>query len=471
MTFGIRQKIFLASGGLLLVSLSLLAWISRGATHRGFHEFLEIEEAIGGESAFDDIRSLREELENLWVEDGNFERAREAVVSFGDSTAGAVGVAVFDEQDQLVASLDMPSQDVVAERVKGGKLRVTWRMGDSGALLLEGGLPIHNPEGRSVGRLFPIPIATDDVEIRLGESMVGFDRQLLIAAFGVGVLALLLTGVLTSHIVDPIGQLHSAAVDLGGGDLTRRVKIASKDEIGGLGAAFNQMASDLETAERLRQQLVADVAHEMRTPLTALLGQLEAVQDGLLPMGEETLRSLHEDVVQLSAIVADLQDLAQADAGKLTLDLQSVNLLDEVLWTVRTVSGPDPADSPRVDIDAGLTVLADVQRLRQVLVNLLTNTRRHAPGSVVKVTARQLEKGVEIRISDTGPGIEARHLPRLFDRFYRTDDSRSSATGGAGLGLAIVRGLLELQGGVVAVESSVGVGTTFIVTMPRCGSS
>ncbi|HUS17801.1 MAG TPA: ATP-binding protein, partial [Chloroflexia bacterium] len=266
-----------------------------------------------------------------------------------------------------------------------------------------------------------------------------------------------------------VAALTLAAGRMARGDLDQRVEIASRDEIGQLGRAFNHLADSLHTSEQLRRQMVTDIAHELRTPLTNIRGYLEAVRDGVLPAEPVVVDSLYEESMLLSRLVDDLQALALAEAGQLKLHAQPV---EPAAMIERSVAGlgPPTADEPAVimDVPADLPLVqADAERVGQVLRNLLRNARQHTPPhGTVTVRARAMAGAVEISVCDTGSGITPEHLPYVFERFYRADPARARSTGGAGLGLAIVKQLVEAHGGRVEVDSAPGSGATFRFTLP-----
>ena len=283
-------------------------------------------------------------------------------------------------------------------------------------------------------------------------------------------IALLLTFVLSRRILAPVKALTVAARRLGKGDFSQRVYSRDKGEVGELAQSFNSMADDLERAERLRRNMVADVAHELRTPLSNLSGYLEAIRDGVVKPDADTIRSLDEEASSLSRLVDDLQELSLADAGELKLTCQEEdisNLIKQAVAALQpkaaakglTVSVNLPDDLPPVNIDS--------HRIRQVLHNLLENAVAHTTqGDTITVTSWQQDNQVKVSVADTGAGIPAKDLPNIFERFYRVDKSRTRATGGTGLGLTIAKRLVEAHGGKIEVQSEPGKGSTFTFALP-----
>jgi two-component system sensor histidine kinase BaeS len=296
-----------------------------------------------------------------------------------------------------------------------------------------------------------------------------FDRSLLVAVLIIAGVVLVATAILSVWITKPLRRLTDAATRLRHRELDHRIEVPAVRELGDLAESFNALAADLERTEKLRSSLVHDVSHELRTPLNSLRGQIEALQDGLLQPDEERLASLHGNVLQLGHIVEDLEELALAEAGQLRFEPDALDLGAEVsalLASLQTGAAEERAPV-EVQLDGLPAVLADPARLRQILGNLLENAWTHTESTGrIRITGTIGEGYVGIAVSDNGSGIAARHLPRVFERFYRADPSRDRRTGGAGLGLAIVRRLVEAQAGEIRIESEVGVGTTIYLTLP-----
>lgn len=282
---------------------------------------------------------------------------------------------------------------------------------------------------------------------------------------------ILLMSLISRRILAPVQTLSAAARRLGQGDLSQRVPAAGPNEIRQLGQAFNAMAENLQAAAEQRRNLVADVAHELRTPLSNIQGYLEAVNDGMLAADQATIDTLSQQTAHLVALVEDLRLLAMAEAGALHLNLRMESIAE-------VLSGAIEAFRPRAEVkEIGLSLDVDPAlppapmdrtRIAQVVGNLLENAILHTPrGGAVAVNAgRQGSSLVAVAVSDTGPGILPQDQPRIFERFYRVDPSRARTTGGAGLGLTIARQLVEAHGGTIRVESRTGEGSRFTFTLP-----
>lgn len=295
-------------------------------------------------------------------------------------------------------------------------------------------------------------------------------RSLWLAIGAAGAVALLLTLLLSQSILSPIGALTSAARKMEKGDLSQRVEVRTADEIGELASAFNAMADGLKRLEQLRRNMVTDVAHELRTPLSNVRGYLEAIKDGMIAPTADVVESLHEEAMLLNRLVDDLQELALAEAGQLKLLRQELRLIDVIEKVVHLV-GSKAAEQGLV-LEVHLPeelppVFADAERLGQILRNLLNNAITNtAAGGEIWISAEAMDERVAVSVHDTGKGIAAEHLPYVFERFYRADKSRTRLTGGAGLGLAIVKQLVESHGGEVNISSQAGAGTTVTFTIP-----
>jgi signal transduction histidine kinase len=296
-------------------------------------------------------------------------------------------------------------------------------------------------------------------------------RWSLLLAGGVGALAAGLTALLAGrYITRRLRAVAESAGAIAAGDLSQRVGDASNDELGELAAAFNRMAESLASQEEARQRLVADIAHELRTPLAVLQAEIEALQDGVTQATPERFASLHEEARLLARLVDDLRTLSLADSGQLSLQRREEDLAGIAERAAAAVAAQARVKDVRLDLalQASLPRVAlDSDRIAQVLRNLLSNALRHTPsGGRVALALRAEDGRAVVEVSDTGAGIPPEALPHVFDRFYRADPSRSRATGGSGLGLAIARQLVRAHGGDITVQSTPRDGTTFRFWLP-----
>lgn len=310
--------------------------------------------------------------------------------------------------------------------------------------------------------------------MRNNSLVAGVTRAVLIAGMTAGLVGLLLALLLVRQITRPLGSLTHAASQIASGDLTVRVPVQSNDELGELATTFNQMAGSLETQEKLRRNLMADVAHELRTPLAGIQGTVEALQDGIFPVTTENLQAVHDQVMLLNRLVEDLRTLANAEAGQLSLDRWPLDLLGLCQRQVTAFQPQAHAKGVTLTLHSeqpSATLCGDEQRLGQVLNNLLDNAFRHTPtGGAISVEITATDHTAQIAVIDNGKGIPTEALPHLFDRFYRADPSRDRRTGGSGLGLAIARQLVQAHGGRIWAESPPTgrqQGSAFIIALPQ----
>ncbi|MFF3556518.1 sensor histidine kinase [Streptomyces tsukubensis] len=320
-------------------------------------------------------------------------------------------------------------------------------------------LYISDPDGSPTAPGFDL--SPDD-----SARIAGVAALVLALTVGASVLA-------ATRLVRPLRALTSAAQLMKDGEATAPVPVRSDNEIGRLAAAFNDMAAHRTRLETQRREMVGDVAHELRTPLSTIRGWLEGAQDGVADLDPAFVSSLLEEAVQLQHIIDDLQDLAQAEAGELRLSPAPVRI-GELLAQVATAHAPRAETAGvRLAVTApdGLPDLtADPVRLRQAVGNLVSNAVRHTPhGGTVTLRAHTAGTRLTVEVEDTGSGIPAEDLPYVFDRFWRADKSRNRRTGGSGLGLAIVRKLAEAHGGTASARSTPGEGSVFTLELPVAG--
>ncbi|HVN53636.1 MAG TPA: HAMP domain-containing sensor histidine kinase [Anaerolineaceae bacterium] len=270
-----------------------------------------------------------------------------------------------------------------------------------------------------------------------------------------------------TRFANPMARIMAAADTVAEGNFSVRVSEDAPGEVARLAQSFNRMVAELERTDQLRRSLTADVAHELRTPIHIIQGNLEGILDGVYEPTPQQIELLLDETRQLSRLVEDLRTLSLAEAGQLSLKIEEVEV-DELLSDVVT-SFSGQAEAAGLDlrvepVPETLVVRADPGRLDQVLSNLVANALRHTPaGGQIKLSASRVEDGVCIRVADTGSGIPSEDLPNIFDRFWRADHS---SKGNTGLGLAIARQLVQAHGGTIGVESQVGQGSKFTITLP-----
>jgi len=296
-------------------------------------------------------------------------------------------------------------------------------------------------------------------------------NQALALAVGVAVLVALVIGLLLARaFIGPLRALTQAAQNIAQGHLAQEVKVTSKDEIGQLAGAFNRMSQEIARVNQLRRQMTADIAHDLRTPLTVIAGYVESMQEGVLEPSPERLSVIYGEIGQLQRLVGDLRMLSQADAGELPMHLQASD--PRCLLERAAAAFQHRAETQQValvvDSAAELPqVRVDEERIMQVLGNLLSNALRYTPqGGRIALSARRARDRVVLAVADNGTGIPPDDLPYIFERFHRADRSRHSETGETGLGLAIVKALVEAHGGTVGAESAPGEGTTVRIELP-----
>lgn len=286
----------------------------------------------------------------------------------------------------------------------------------------------------------------------------------------------MITGIILSRMLSaPLQALADGARAIAGRDLTHRVPVRGSVEMRVVAESFNEMAGQLERSETLRQQLLADVAHELRNPVHVLRGNLQAILDGVYPLNEEELSRLLGQTEHLARLINDLHELSLAEAHQLPLHKRSMNLGELVKDAVATFQPLAAVRGVELRVELlGAPPVAEVDpdRVRQTLLNLLSNALRHtAAGGHIRVSVTTHAGQAEIAVGDDGAGIAAEQLSQVFDRFFRTDSARDRESGGTGLGLAIVRAIAEAHGGDARAESAgPGRGSTFIVTLPLGGT-
>lgn len=291
-----------------------------------------------------------------------------------------------------------------------------------------------------------------------------------VGTVGATIAALLLGMLIVRTLTRPLRELTEATQAVARGDLTQQVSVRSKDELGELAVSFNQMSADLARANHLRRQMTADIAHDLRTPLTVLAGYIESLHEGVLQPSPTMFGILHDEVQHLQRLIEDLRTLSLADANELSLNYQLVS--PQALLKKLAMSYMNQALQRHIalQLEADPTlpkIRVDPERMAQVIGNLISNALRYTPeGGEIRLAALLQGDKVLLAVRDSGQGIAPEKLSFIFDRFYRADKSRQQQESESGLGLAIAKSLVEAHGGTISVESAVGQGTTFMIALP-----
>lgn len=318
-------------------------------------------------------------------------------------------------------------------------------------------------------KLGVVIVAAVSVTVLVVSLGVNAGYPLLLLGVVAGALALAMVQLLARGMTSPLREMAAAARAMAKGDYDRRVAATSRDEVGELARAFNRMAADLAEVDRVRRDLVANVSHELRTPIGALQAALENMVDGVEATDPETLKTMLVQVERLGHLVAQLLDLSRLESGASPLQRSRVALRPLIEQTLDGSRLHAQHVDLVMDVPAELTIEADPIKLHQVVANLVENAIRHSPeGGKVRVKA-EMNGALRLEVTDEGPGVPEDERSRIFERFYRSDRSRTKAQGGAGLGLAIARWIVEQHGGDITVEDATPTGCKMIVRLPATG--
>ena len=296
------------------------------------------------------------------------------------------------------------------------------------------------------------------------------NMMLVYSAIGTSIVALLIGIFLSRTLTRPIRELTEATHAVAEGELGAQVSVRSRDEMGELAESFNKMSTDLARSTEARKQMTADIAHELRTPLSLIIGHAEAVHDGVLPPSKENFEIVREEALRLDKLVDDLRTLSLADAGELSIHPQTVSpvkILTDLQATYQHIAAQNDV---KINVDTASdipTMQIDPDRMTQVLTNIIDNALHHTPaGGHIDLSVKPVADGVQFAIQDSGPGIQGEDVNRIFDRFYRADKSRARDDGGSGLGLAIAKSIVQAHGGQIRAECASGKGLKITIELP-----
>ncbi|MFQ6026698.1 MAG: sensor histidine kinase [Dehalococcoidia bacterium] len=447
MIYSVRWQFLLSMVSVILITVGMTAFFANQAATAEIHR-------LQGQDNSDRTRRLSSLLTEHHLERQTWAGAQDILEMTGELYGQRL--VLINQQGRAVADshLSLLGQQVDPQVRSQGTVALATSQGRLGTLLF-------NPELPMGDATFPNLIEEPSTpSLRLLLVLSG------LLAMGV---AMILTFFLSRRIVAPVESLAKVSRQAARRDFSVRAEVKSRDEVGELARTFNSMIEELSRIEELRRQLVADVAHELRTPITNLRGYIEGIEDGIIFPEPATLVSMHDEVFLLTRLIEDLQELALAESGQMQLRLVHCHLDDLVRSAVNATQ--NQAQAKQVALAMAdlpeLPVQADPERISQVLRNLLVNAVTHTPsGGSILVQAQRSNGNAQVQVRDTGLGIPAEDLPYIFERFYRADKSRSRATGGCGLGLTISRHLVEAHGGSIEAFSQLGQGTELRVSLP-----
>jgi two-component system sensor histidine kinase BaeS len=436
-------------------AIGTVALIVQNATEANFESYVRQQNTVRyGTDLIDDLKSF-------YAANESWDGAGEILPSSGQRGNGqgrtggteqrGTQFVVGSPQGQVVASTD--------ETLVGSSMNSATQ---------NGAVPIE-VDGKTVGLLGQVTPGTTAIVNAETRFLDQTTRWLLLAVAGAGIIAVVIGVVLAWQLTRPLHRLTAAVNDLSTGKLGRQVKVGGSAEMADLAEAFNRMSHDLHAGEQLRQRMAADVAHELRSPVSVLRGHLEAMLDGVFPLDSAHLAVPYDQTIHLSRLVDDLRLLTMAEAGRLPLE-RVVMPPGELVSRAADLFAPLAIDAEITldrEIEEGLPlVLVDVDRMQQVFANLLSNALRHTPqGGSINIQLKRHARSVRFAVQNTGDTLDPEQLAHIFDRFWRADDARERDKGGSGLGLAITRQLVELHGGRIWAESASGQ-VVFTIELP-----
>lgn len=442
----LSTKLILAFLMISVVSTGIIVVFTRVLASREFERFMD--DRYEAELAEDLARyynrnqswdGVEKEFQRDWHEPGNYYEQRPLFFSIADEQ-GTIIVAGNDREEGEPCSQEE----------------------------FEDGFPIQS-DGKTVGVLL-LPMAPERSPLDY-EFLRRLNGSIFLSAIATLALALFLGILLSRSISRPIQELTKATHHMADGKLGQQVPVRSRDELGELAQSFNKMSADLARSFNLRKQMTADIAHELRTPISLILGHAEGVKDGVLKPTRENFEIIREEAERLEHLVSDLRTLSLADAGELSVDFQPVDvntLMNDVHTHYLTLFNQKRITLNLETAPVILKANLDPNRFAQVLNNILDNALRYTPeNGQVQLAVRSVNNNIQITIQDSGDGVTPEEASHLFDRFYRVDESRTRDDGGSGLGLAIAKSIVEMHKGRIWAESEKGKGLRVVIELPR----
>ena len=448
----ISSKMIVAFVAVSVVGIILITLLARGASTRAFRSFVQEQVQVGLVEGLQEYYGRNDSWQG--IEQARFQSQFFRGPSRGGGRVPNPGYLLADANGTVL--------------VGGSGIR---RGSPLPADQLELGIPVE-VDGRLVGTV--VVLDSLGAEIVPPDLLDAFydqvERAVIIGGIGTLLISVLLSVFFTRSLTRPLRELTTATRQVAAGNLEEQVPVRSQDELGELATAFNQMNNDLRQAQIQRRQMTADIAHDLRTPLSVILGHAEGLRDGVLPADDETYFIIYDEAQRLQRLVNELRTLSLADAGELQLTRRAVEPM-ALLGRAASAHGPQAQQKDvTLLVEGGDTlslVNVDADRIAQVLDNLVSNALRHTPaGGRIILSGQQVNGEVRLQVADTGSGIASDELPHLFNRFYRGDKARQRHAGGSGLGLAIAKSIVTNHGGRIWAKSEQGRGATFVIGLP-----
>ncbi|WP_058301664.1 sensor histidine kinase [Gorillibacterium timonense] len=449
---GLRKKLLLSHMGVAISSLLTIVLLVNLVMLFSLGKYTEEQQQSEAKALLEDLTASYQETTGQWTTEALMSISHQAMLR------GYV-VRITDRQGTLVWDTSTMGRPVNSDRGTEEAADAASSKRIQKPIVKAGNL-VGTLEIRGIEQPFQ----------KLNQQFLNLFNTLLGAALVLVMIGVSLFSIFTANgISRPLLHIKQAAVRMRDGDLSRRVELDDNTEVGEVGRALNHLAEALEKQDKLRKNLTGDIAHELRTPLTTIQSHLEAFQDGVWEATPDKLQVCHDQVIQLVQLISDLEKLTDAENPMLQLRKERVCLNEVIRDGINTVAEPFRYKNIALEVreDQQVYVKGDYSRLVQVIVNLLNNAYKYTNQGKIQVTVVDERFEAKVSIADTGVGIPADELPFIFERFYRGEKSRNRKTGGAGIGLAVAKAIVEANGGKITVRSKINEGSEFTVHFPK----
>jgi len=464
--FRLRSKILLAFSLVILTGMILMVTIINFTTRSGYESFAK-------QNDIDICLYLSGPLSEYYSFQGNWDGV-ETLLNLPQLGMGQMRGGMNRKADDNGPRFRMMVPHFILADSMGNVLVNTGENRDEDVEVLSGKILESGVKIFSGKKIIAYLFAGSMIKTNLNENEQKFLNRTMIIIVSVSLFILFISIIFSYffswRLTRPVDALTSAAREVKAGNYNQRVSVAGKDELSDLSRSFNQMVDSLENNDKWRKQIIADSAHELRTPVSLIQGNLEMILDGVYQADTAHLQNIYDETLVLSRLIKELQELSSAESGSMFLNMEELNLntlIGNVSDLFRVGELKDKINLNNLIEDELPLIQGDYQKLKQVFSNVLANAFRHTPeGGSVQVRAEVKKSSVLIVIEDTGPGIKEEELEKIFERFYRTDSSRNRVSGGSGLGLSISREIIKLHGGSIYAQSKNDSGASIFISLP-----